>query len=48
MQKNVALFYYNSLKMKYVCFIQGLKAYRTVNPLHFSYKKTKLLMMYKA
>jgi len=36
-KKNVTIFHCNSLKMKCVCFIQRLKAYCAVNPLHFSY-----------
>lgn len=45
-EKYAALFQCNSLKMKCVCFIQELKVYRAVNPMHFSYKKTNLLVTY--
>jgi hypothetical protein len=32
----------NPLKMKRICFIQGLSAYRAVNTLHFGYKNQSL------
>jgi hypothetical protein len=32
----------NPLKTKRVCFIQGLRAYRAVNTLHFGYKNQSL------
>jgi hypothetical protein len=34
--------YFNPLKTKRVCFIQGLSAYRAVNTLHFGYKNQSL------
>jgi hypothetical protein len=34
--------YINLLKMKRICFIQGLSAYRAVNTLHFGYKNQSL------
>jgi hypothetical protein len=34
--------YFNPLKTKLICFIQGLSAYRAVNTLHFGYKNQSL------
>jgi hypothetical protein len=36
----------NPLKTKCVCFIQGLRAYRAVNTLHFGYKYQSLNFLY--
>jgi hypothetical protein len=33
-----SLYRFNRLKTKRICFIQGLSAYRAVNPLHRGYK----------
>jgi hypothetical protein len=37
--------FYNPLKMKRVCFIQGLSMYRAVNTLHFGYKNHLLMFL---
>jgi hypothetical protein len=41
MQLTLILFF-NLLKTKLICFVQGLSAYRAVNTLHFGYKNRSL------